>query len=803
MNNLQSDSTPQPLILPSPNTDNLTLRRAIRDAVDARSVSALQNALRELLINNTHNIPEELKELPIWLCWKVTEISEKGKFNKIPYYPSGRRRVGEQGSNEDRANLETFYVALEAIRKNSNFAGLGVAMLPDFGLIAFDADRCVDDGAIRGDVSEWVDGTYAEFSPSGTGIRAFWCGTAKNGRNLEKGFELYSAKQFLTVTGDAIPNMYSLLGFSIEALDPKTRQSLEALCAPSKCREVVANSQSRTVQLAKAVSNDPILIRLNELGLVERDLTGGKFSILCPFEENHSDVGRSGGDGDTAYFSAHTGGYARGHFKCLHASCMTRTDGDFLQAIGFEDSLDVLNDLDGLPDIGNGDFLHDDPISQVLLQNPTQDNVALLFKHHLTGKLLYAHAFGCWYVQDGTRWRRDETRLAFDFARKISRQVNRDGKAHIASASFLRGVEEIARSDRAFAISGSEFNADHYMLNTPAGTFNLRTGTILAHSPDDMITLCTNVELSHERGETFLKFLEEITGGDAELSRFLKVSLGACLSGAVESHWLLFLTGTGRNGKNTLGDLICYVLDGYAKKIPSSTLMAKSYEGHPTELASLQGVRLAVSSEISDGDHWHESRINELTGDSTISARFMRGDFFEFKRTHKHLVYGNHRPQLRAVTPALKSRLKIVPFSQNFAGREDPELPEKLRTEAGYVLYWLLEGHAEWLALGRKLPSCQVVDAESENYFESQSTVETWMHERIVAIISDERPAHNCPKSSDLYRDYVQWKKERGEVPVSQTRWGDSMRRFYERANSNGVRYRGCSLKECDALSFD
>lgn len=435
----------------------------------------------------------------------------------------------------------------------------------------------------------------------------------------------------------------------------------------------------------------------------------------------------------------------------------------------------------------------DDPLSDALLHHPTQDNVALVFTRMHAGRLLYAHSFGCWFEWDGTRWKREKTNKAFDFSRELARKVNREGKASIASASFCNGVEAFARADRAFAVIGTEFDHDNYLLNTPGGTFDLKTNTLHPHDPEDQITYCTAVTPNIKGGARFMQFMREVTGGDDELVHFIKVSLGACLSGAVESHWLLFWTGSGRNGKNTLGDLVMFVLGDYARKIPASTLMAKSYEGHPTELASLKGIRLATSSEVSDGDHWHEARINELTGDTTISARYMRGDFFEFPRTHKHLIYGNHRPQLRSVTPAIKARIKIVPFGQSFIGREDPMLPEKLKQEAPYVLNWLIEGHAEWVQLGRKLPASRAVSLESDSYFADQSTVDMWISERIVIVDPDNRRATQCPKSSDLYRDYSIWKKDRGEVPVSQTRWADSMRRF-ERHQSNGVRYRGVDL---------
>ena len=301
-------------------------------------------------------------------------------------------------------------------------------------------------------------------------------------------------------------------------------------------------------------------------------------------------------------------------------------------------------------------------IEAAVMTHPTQDNVALIFRERMRGKMLYAHSHTCWYEWDGTRWKKEQTDKAFDFARSIARQVNREGKASISSASFCSGVEAFCRADRALSVTGNEFDGDNYLLNTPAGTLDLRHNEMRPHDPGDLITNCTAVAPSDIGGEVFRKFIREITLDDDELINYLQVALGACLSGALEDHWMMFWTGEGRNGKNTLGDLVAYILNDYARKIPSSTLMSKQHQEHPTEIANLRGVRLATASEVSDGDYWHEARINEVTGDAILSGRFMRGDLFEFKRTHKHLVYGNHRPQLRTMTAALKSRIKIVPF---------------------------------------------------------------------------------------------------------------------------------------------
>ncbi|TQD17689.1 replication protein [Enterobacter hormaechei] len=79
------------------------------------------------------------------------------------------------------------------------------------------------------------------------------------------------------------------------------------------------------------------------------DGANGERYIRCPFEDGHS----TGGDPtSTVYFPGGTAGFEQGHFKCLHASCAHRDDGDFLNTIGirnddFEDltSTDVAEPL--------------------------------------------------------------------------------------------------------------------------------------------------------------------------------------------------------------------------------------------------------------------------------------------------------------------------------------------------------------------------------------------------------------------------------------------------------------------------
>ncbi|MFN0062062.1 MAG: phage/plasmid primase, P4 family [Myxococcaceae bacterium] len=434
-----------------------------------------------------------------------------------------------------------------------------------------------------------------------------------------------------------------------------------------------------------------------------------------------------------------------------------------------------------------------------VMRLPTEDNVASLFEREHAEHLRFCKAWNTWLVWTGTHWRPERTELALDFSRSLARSVNSAGRSSSSKASFARGVETFARASRQFATEPEQWDSDECVLNTPGGTIDLRRGSVRPHNPADHLTRITNVAAVAGPMPAFNRFMQQITGGDAALIGYHQRSLGAALSGGIDDHFLLFWVGAGANGKNTLGETVEWVLGSYSKTVPTETLMSSRNERHPTDLANLRGVRLAVSSEVSEGSFWNESRIKSLTGDRTIPARVMRGDFFEFRRTHKHLIYGNSRPQLRIVDDALRRRMHVVPFPATFSdalGNKDPNLSEKLRAEAPAILAWLVEGHSIWRTEGCSLRKCEAVRKETEDYLESQSTPDLWVSERCETVKDDQRLATQIPAAKDLYEDFTHWKDQRGETPMSQTRWGEWMSRHFKREKSSSIRYRGLRLRE-------
>jgi P4 family phage/plasmid primase-like protien len=441
----------------------------------------------------------------------------------------------------------------------------------------------------------------------------------------------------------------------------------------------------------------------------------------------------------------------------------------------------------------------DPAVIQALVNQPGEDSMALAFAHTYKGRYVYIHDTGKWHKWTGTHWAMDMMCSIELEIRNMSRSFNRDNTISMTKRNFYSNVEALCRNDPAFARVSADFDSDNYLLNTPGGTYNLLTGKRLPHNPADSITKITSKAPEAGGSRVFEKFLDEITDGDKELALFLQRSLGAMLSGAQEEHWLMFWTGKGRNGKNTLGDRVQHVMGEYATAVPSSTLMSQKNAEHATEIMSLMGRRMVMSSEIEEDAYFAVAKINELTGDTTMKGRYMRQDWVTFDRTHKHLIYGNNRPKLSSVSDAIRARMKVVPFKVSFKDREDGDLPAKLKRDEGHILTWLMEGHQMWLDAGKKIGSCAAVDAELDDYMDSQSTPEMWIEECCSLVPDTGQVNAEWNTSAQLYASYQMWKQMRGEKPMGQGRFSEWGRNSFDLVKTKtGKKWKGIRLDVFD-----
>ena len=398
----------------------------------------------------------------------------------------------------------------------------------------------------------------------------------------------------------------------------------------------------------------------------------------------------------------------------------------------------------------------------------TEDALALSFTRRYHRDWRYVSGWGKWLVWDGQRWRTEDTLAATDLIRSVCRQTavradNPKVAAKLASAGTVGGVERLARADRRHAATTDEWDADTWLLNTPGGVVDLKTGRMRPHERADRMTKITTATPSGDC-PTWRQFIDEVTGGDKELQSYLQRMVGYALTGSTQEHALFFLYGTGANGKSVFVNTLATILGDYATNAPMDTFMETRTDRHPTDMAGLRGARFVAAIETEQGKRWAESKLKNLTGGDKISARFMRQDFFEFMPQFKMIVAGNHKPAIRNIDEAMKRRLHLIPFTITVPPeRRDKQLQQKLLAERDGILAWAVQGCLEWQRQGRLDPPQQVLDATDE-YFEEEDAIGEFLDE-------------DCQQSpvareaiSAIYQRWRERAERRGEY-VGTSRW--------------------------------
>ena len=435
----------------------------------------------------------------------------------------------------------------------------------------------------------------------------------------------------------------------------------------------------------------------------------------------------------------------------------------------------------------------------------TQDGIARVLARRFENRLRFCHHAGAWYEWTATHWRKDETSLAFQFCRELGREFTEHAKANelkeVRKYSFAGGVEKFSRSDRLLAVTSEEWDRDAFLLGTPGGTVDLRTGQLREPEPADGITKVTAVAPADRPDcPRWLQFLDE-TFGDADLIRFLQQWGGYSLTGETCEHALVFGFGNGKNGKSVWLNTHTGILNDYSATAAMDTFTASKSDRHPTDLAMLRGARLVTASETEEGRSWAESRIKQMTGGDPISARFMHRDFFTFRPSFKLTIIGNHKPALRNVDDAARRRFNLVPFNR-VPATPDPMLEQKLKSEWPGILRWLIEGCLDWQR-NRLVRPASVLQA-TENYFEDQDLLSQWLAE---ACEAESGNRYRWEPVGTLFASWTEFASRAGEKPGSVKAFGNSLEKLgYERGKEGHAKvrcHRGLMLRKGTAGDAD
>lgn len=403
-----------------------------------------------------------------------------------------------------------------------------------------------------------------------------------------------------------------------------------------------------------------------------------------------------------------------------------------------------------------------------------------------------------WIYWDGKRWEIDQTGDIYYFAKQTIRKIYSEAAAaendtrrkqlarhagQSESAASITNMLRLAQTEIGIAIKPDDLDGARHLVTCLSHTLDLSENfQARAHELGDLITKLAPVEYRRDVGcPRWEDFLHEIMNGRSELVRFLQRAVGYSLTGETSERCLFFLHGGGRNGKTTLLEVLRDILGDYAMQTPPETLLAKRPGGIPNDVARLKGARFVTAAETPDGRRMAEALIKGLTGGDTISARFMRGEWFDFAVEAKIWLCSNHKPIISGTDPAIWDRILMIPFDVRFEGDQvDKGLRDKLLAERIGIFRWAVDGAREWRRDGLKVPD--EVRAATQCYRTENDVLGAFLGECCVSF----RDASVV--ANELHKAYTAWAKENGEEPLSCRKLGDRLRErgFETKKDGNG-----------------
>jgi putative DNA primase/helicase len=378
---------------------------------------------------------------------------------------------------------------------------------------------------------------------------------------------------------------------------------------------------------------------------------------------------------------------------------------------------------------------------------------------------------GSWLHFDGTRWVPDAVgkimQLAKETARKIYEEASyeRDDTQRKALVGHATRSESIARLEAMLKAASTEpgipilpdqLDSDPWVLNVLNGTICLRTGYLLPHKRENLITKKAPVIYDPQAPcPRWTHFLQTIMQSMEKID-FLMRACGYGLTGLTYEQVLFILYGVGANGKSVFCETISYVLGDYALTVPFSTFLVKRGDAIPNDVAMLPGARFVSASEGEQGSRLAESLVKRLTGGDKVSARHLHCEFFEFTPQFKAFLSTNHKPAVRGTDHAMWRRIRLIPFTYTVPESErDLRLLEKLKEESSGILMWLLAGCLKWQRVGLGAPA--EVQQATDSYRQEMDAFSDFIDECCIVNNAARAPV------SDLYKAYSGWAERNGE----------------------------------------
>lgn len=360
-----------------------------------------------------------------------------------------------------------------------------------------------------------------------------------------------------------------------------------------------------------------------------------------------------------------------------------------------------------------------------------------------------------------------------DVTRKRRFAKIRRGRARqLMTSGGLNGILSLASKRVELVCPDTVIDTETYLIGTPNGILDLRSGEVTTFDPRQIIT--RRLPVSYDataRCVRWTRFLTEVLGAEQSVQDYFQELLGYTLSGDTREQKMWLFVGNGANGKSTLLRMMQNVLGGdYAQQSADSVLFGRTGSGGATpELVGLKGYRCAVLSESEYGQAISEGRVKTLVAGDTLRVRGLYQDYVQFMPQAKYFLATNHLPPVRGSDKGIWRRLVAVPFDHEFEVGGDPTLISDLTEELPGILAWAVAGATRWYQNGHLPPLPTSWQHATSRYRSEQDIVTAFLDE--CAVID---PSVNVG-ATELFNAFLTWCTSEGRQSLSQQDFGRRM----------------------------
>jgi P4 family phage/plasmid primase-like protien len=401
---------------------------------------------------------------------------------------------------------------------------------------------------------------------------------------------------------------------------------------------------------------------------------------------------------------------------------------------------------------------------------------AELFVARWQNEIRYIPDRETWLAWEDGRWRIDNTgalhRRAIALSKEmLSEAANLPGNDEHSNKMRVEAIRRalswgnqstitpmlsLAKSLQSVHLAAAELDADPWVVGCQNAILNLVTGIGRPYTPSDFI--CQTLGCNLDPGATcptWDRFLTDIFP-DSDVLTFVQKAVGYSLSGSMKEQVFFFLYGHGSNGKSTFLSVITKLMGDYAARAGKALTATNDRGDYPLrEAAGIAGKRFVTGSETSEREKLNIAVLKDITGGERMRAANLYENAFEFQPTCKLWFAGNHKPSIADTSAGAWRRVRLIPFTRQFAPHErDRELEGKLLKELPGILNWASEGCALWMRDGLTPPPAI---AKAVDDYRGEEDILADFIDEVTSPASGATTPHPA-----LFSAYQQWTHENG-----------------------------------------